>query len=151
MPPSQIDSVIYQLKRAKNDITRLRVIERFLLNHLNQRANLELISVTVGLIKKYAGDIKITVLAEKVHISQSQLEKRFRKVVGASPKKFASIVRLRKVLDVAASQTSMTKLGLEAGYFDQAHFIKDFKSFTGTTPEQFFKANKINDFLQLQV
>ena len=115
------------------------MIESFLLINLTKKDGQELITITVEIIKKHACDIKIMVLAEQLYISQSQLEKRFRKIVGASPKKFASIVRLTNVLDSAPNCDSMTKLGLQAGYFDQAHFIKDFKSFTGITPERYFK------------
>ena len=135
----QISSVIQQLKEANTDRVRIKVIESFLLINLTKKDGQELITITVEIIKKHACDIKIMVLAEQLYISQSQLEKRFRKIVGASPKKFASIVRLTNVLDSAPNCDSMTKLGLQAGYFDQAHFIKDFKSFTGITPERYFK------------
>ena len=136
---SQIDIIVQQLKEAAADIDRLKVIESFLISRLNQKVKEELVTSAVELIKKYAGNIKITLLAEQLKISQGQLEKRFRKIVGASPKKFASIVRIRNVINVASNESNMTRLGLEAGYFDQSHFIKDFKSFTGVTPEQYFR------------
>jgi methylphosphotriester-DNA--protein-cysteine methyltransferase len=75
---------------------------------------------------------------EQLHISQSALEKRFRQAVGASPKKFASIVRLKSVIKQYDGANSLTALGYEAGFYDQAHFIKEFKAFTGDTPEKFF-------------
>jgi AraC-like DNA-binding protein len=133
------DNIAVRLREAKTDTDRIRVIEEALMSRLNRKVNDELIASAVELIKQYAGNIKITVLTEKLNISLSQLEKRFRRIVGASPKKFASIVRLRNVIYIASNETSMTRLGLEAGYFDQAHFIKDFKSFTGVTPERYFK------------
>ena len=136
---SEIDIIVEQLREATTDIDRLKVIENFLIPRINQRVNEELIALAVELIKKHAGDIKITLIAEKLKISQSQLEKRFRRVVGASPKKFASIVRIRNVINIGSNECNMTRLGLEAGYFDQSHFIKDFKSFTGFTPEQYFR------------
>ncbi len=135
----QVDIIIGQLDKAIADTDRLKVIETFLISRLKKKAKDELIIIAVELIKQYVGNIKITLLAEKLRISQSQLERRFRRVVGASPKKFASIVRLRNVISIASNENNMTKLGLEVGYFDQAHFIKDFKSFTGLTPEKYFK------------
>ena len=147
----QVDIIVSQLNVAIADTDRLKVIENFLIHRLSSRGNDELITLAVDLIKKHAGNIKIAVLAEKLKISQSRLEKRFRRIVGASPKKFASIVRLRNVIKVAPNENNMTRLGLEAGFFDQSHFIKDFKSFTGLTPEQYLKENKSADFLQLQV
>lgn len=139
MPCSQIDAIIQQLAHAISDIDRLFVIENFLINRLNNRANQGRIIMAVELIKRNSGNLKITVLAQQLKISQCQFEKVFRRIVGASPKKFASIVRFRKVLSIAYKEGNLTQLGLEAGFFDQAHFIKDFKSFTGLTPEQYFK------------
>lgn len=59
------------------------------------------------------------------------------KIVGAPPKKFAPIVRLNYILNTSGKRNNLTEPGLNARYFDQAHFIKDFKSFTGETPEYF--------------
>jgi AraC-like DNA-binding protein len=136
---SQMDIVLEELNESETDIERVKVIERFLISRINYEATDEMVTLAVELIKQYAGNIKITLLAEKLNISQSQLEKRFRKIVGASPKKFANIVRLRNVIDSVHNENTMTRVGLEAGYFDQAHFIKDFKSFTGLTPENYFR------------
>lgn len=136
---SQMDMVTEQLHECKTAQQRITVVENFLENRLNTKQTDELINLAVSIIKQYYGNIRIAVLAEKLHISQGRLEKRFRKVVGASPKKFASLVRMRTLVNKASKEETFTKLGLHAGYFDQAHFIKDFKSFTGETPEQFFK------------
>lgn len=140
MPNSQIDAIIRQLATATSDLDRLAVIEDFFINRLNNKVNNGRIILAVELIKKYSGNLKITVLAQQLKISQCQLEKCFRRTVGATPKKFASIIRFRKVLSIAHKERSLTQLGLEAGFFDQAHFIKDFKSFTGLTPERYFKS-----------
>lgn len=147
---AKVDSIISQLTKARTDTTRLKVIEDFLITRLNKKTKDELIAVSVELIEQGAGNIKIALLAGKLKISQSQFEKRFRKIVGASPKKFASIVRLRKLINAAPNNENMTRLGLEAGFSDQAHFINAFKFHTGTTPKQFFQRKiKGNDFLQL--
>ena len=79
-------------------------------------------------------------LAKQLHISQSPLEKRFRKIVGTSPKKFSSIVRFKHTIQYYNPQSSLTELGYEAGFYDQAHFIKEFKKFTGENPESFFSS-----------
>jgi AraC-like DNA-binding protein len=62
--------------------------------------------------------------------------------VGTSPKKFASIVRLKHVIHQYNPDHSLTELAYEAGFYDQAHFIKEFKLFTGATPEKFFSGKK---------
>jgi AraC-like DNA-binding protein len=136
---TKVDSTIAQLTKARTDTARLKVIESFLIPLLNKKIKNELIAIAVELIKQGAGNIKITLLAEKLKMSQCQFEKRFRKIVGASPKKFASIVRLRFLINVSPNDDNMTQLGLEAGFYDQAHFIKAFKLYTGITPKQYFK------------
>lgn len=136
---SQMDVISGKLNDAKTDIERVNVIEEFLISRLNSKTHDELVSLAVNFIKQSGGNIKIALLSERLNISQSQFEKRFRKIVGASPKKFASIVRLKNITNSSPEKNGLTGLSLEAGYYDQAYFIKDFKSFTGKTPEQFFK------------
>jgi methylphosphotriester-DNA--protein-cysteine methyltransferase len=65
------------------------------------------------------------------------LERRFKAIVGTTPKKFASIVRFNTVLRDLDSAKSLTDICYEHGFFDQAHFIKDFRHYTGDTPESF--------------
>jgi AraC-like DNA-binding protein len=76
---------------------------------------------------------------EELHVSQSPLEKRFREAVGTSPKKFASIVRFKNLIRDRAPGSSLVELAYEGGFYDQSHFIKEFKNFTGDTPESYFK------------
>ncbi|WP_428664180.1 helix-turn-helix domain-containing protein [Runella sp.] len=129
-----------QLCEAKTDTNKIKVIEQFLISRLKQSVADNLVLAALSLIHKAKGNIRIKELTEQLHTSQSPLEKRFRQVVGTSPKKFASIVRFKHTLQLFDSQNSLTELGYEAGFYDQAHFIKEFKNFTGETPETFFKA-----------
>jgi methylphosphotriester-DNA--protein-cysteine methyltransferase len=102
----------------------------------------KLVLAALALIHRSKGNIRIKELTEQLFISQSPLEKRFRQVVGASPKKFASIVRLKNIIQQYDTVNSLTELGYENGFYDQAHFIKEFKAFTGDTPEKFFSDKK---------
>ncbi|MEX2592794.1 MAG: helix-turn-helix domain-containing protein [Anditalea sp.] len=131
-----------QLAEATSDISRITAVEKFLIRRMIKAEPDKLVLAAVALIHKSKGNIRIKELLEPLHISQSPLEKRFRQTVGASPKKFASIVRLKHVLQQYNTSTSLTELGYEAGFYDQAHFIKEFTSFTGDTPENFFADKK---------
>lgn len=128
-----------QLNTAKSDIKRIAFVEHFLIGKLNDTQPDKLVLAALALIHKNKGDIRITELMEQLYISQSPLEKRFRKAVGTSPKKFASIVRLKNLIQNYNPLLSLTEWGYEAGFYDQAHFIKEFRAFTGATPETFFK------------
>jgi len=85
-----------------------------------------------------AGAIRVGQIARDLRVSQDTLEKRFRRVVGASPKQFASIVRLRRAVELSRETTTLTALAQDAGYYDQAHFIRDFRAVTGDAPGHFF-------------
>jgi methylphosphotriester-DNA--protein-cysteine methyltransferase len=114
------------------------VLEEWLIERMRPGAPDPMVLQALALIHKNKGKIRIKELAEQLHISQSPLEKRFRQMVGATPKKFASIIRFKHAVQQYNPQRSLTDLGYEAGFYDQAHFIKEFKNFTGETPEEFF-------------
>lgn len=133
----KVNEVEEKLASAGTDKQRVKVVEQFL---LSQHKNIEtdkLIVEAIKLIYQSKGTIRIKELNQKLFISQSPFEKRFRKVVGTSAKKFASIVRFNSVLDNMNEIKSLTEICYENNFFDQAHFIKDFKQFTGDTPENF--------------
>jgi AraC-like DNA-binding protein len=127
-----------QLCEAIKDKDRIKVIEGFLVSRMQQGAPDQLVAAALSLIHQTKGTIRIKQLMEQLHTSQSPLEKRFRQVVGTSPKKFASIVRFKHTIQQYHPLSPLTGLGYEAGFYDQAHFIKEFKNFTGDTPDNFF-------------
>lgn len=130
-----------QLYEAKTDSKKVQVIERFLLKQLSPSQPDQLVLGALALIHQAKGNIRIKELATQLNTSQSPLEKKFRAAVGTSPKKYASIVRFKNIIEQYNLAHSMTALGIDGGYYDQSHFIKQFKNFTGDTPEDFF-ANK---------
>jgi AraC-like DNA-binding protein len=134
---SKVNEVEEKLAIASTDKQRIKIIEHFLLTQLKNIQTDKLIVEAVKLIYQSKGTIRVKELNEKLFISQSPFEKRFRKVVGTTAKKFASIVRFNSVLDNMNEPKSLTEICYENNFFDQAHFIKDFKQFTGDTPENF--------------
>lgn len=134
---SKVNEVEEKLATASTDHQRVKIVEQFFLTQLKDIQTDQLIIEAVKLIYQSKGTIRIKEINEKLFISQSPFEKRFRKVVGTSAKKFASIVRFNSVLDDMNESKSLTEICYENNFFDQAHFIKDFKQFTGDTPENF--------------
>lgn len=134
---NKVEEVENKLAAAATDKQRIKVVEQFLLTQLRDHETDKLIIEAVKLIYESKGTIRIKELNEKLFISQSPFEKRFRKVVGTTAKKFASIVRFNSVLDNLNETKTLTEICYENNFFDQAHFIKDFKQFTGDTPENF--------------
>ncbi len=128
-----------QLGEAQDFHQCIAIAEHFLLAQLKNPGTDPLILTATKAIKQQQGQLSITQLASSLYISQDAFEKRFRKVIGSSPKQFATLVRMQAIVK-NPSPTDLTHLALEAGYFDQAHFNKAFKQYTGLTPSSFFKS-----------
>ncbi|HEX6222939.1 MAG TPA: helix-turn-helix domain-containing protein [Chryseolinea sp.] len=71
-------------------------------------------------------------------LSPRQLRRLFEFYVGTSPKIFSKVVRFQYFFQLLGSSrgTTYNKLFLEAGYYDQPHFNRDFKTFFGLTPTE---------------
>jgi AraC-like DNA-binding protein len=138
--PSKVMAIEEELATACNDNQRILIVERFLLSELKKTPSDLLIGEAIQKIKLSNGDIKIKELVAGLPISRDPFEKRFRKITGTSPKHFAAIIRLKSLIENYTDAVSFTEAAYSAGYYDQAHFIKDFRSFTGQTPHDFFKA-----------
>lgn len=134
---SKVSETEERLGLVKTDRQRIHIVERFLLSQLKDVDNDKLILEAIKLIYQSKGAIKIKELNEKLFISQRPLEERFKKIVGTTPKKFTSIVRFNTVLNQLEHIRSLTEICYENNFFDQAHFIKDFRQYTGDTPEKF--------------
>jgi len=130
-----------QLVNAKNDQLRIGLVEAFLIAQLREAPPDLLVTHALEYIHQSKGTIRIGELAKQLNTSASPLEKRFRQEVGASPKKFATIVRARNVL-AAMENGQQGYAAYLSAFYDQAHFIKDFKKFASVTPEQYLKGLK---------
>jgi AraC-like DNA-binding protein len=128
------------ISEAKDNPTRIHRTETFLTQQLRGGGPDPLVNEAVRLIKESKGLIKIKDLAHALYISQDPLEKRFRTQIGSTPKQYSSIIRLRNIIDTWPSYPSLTSASYDAGYFDQSHFIKDFRTFTGESPKDFFRS-----------
>lgn len=134
---SRIKEIEEKLALSTTDKQRLKIVEQFLISQLKDIQTDKLISEAIKLIYQHKGNIRVKELNNKLFISQSPFEKRFRKVVGTTPKKFASIIRFNSILNGLNEKKSLIEICYENNFFDQAHFTKEFKQFTGDTPEQF--------------
>ncbi|MGN8071138.1 helix-turn-helix domain-containing protein [Mucilaginibacter sp. 22184] len=129
-----------QLNEVNDSFQRIAIVERFLLSRLYHAKADSLIQQTIRQIRMGKGMVRIKDLVSTLPISHDPFEKRFRKITGTSPKQFSSIVRLRNLIENYNPTVDLTEAALSAGYFDQAHFIKDFRTFTGQTPHEFFRS-----------
>ena len=122
-----------------SDRSRIALVEAFL---LTQRTGSEdrLVSEAVRRIRAARGRLTNRQLLEGLPVNLDSLEKRFRRRVGTSPKRFARIIRVRSLIDGYSPEVTLTDAAYQAGYYDQSHFIRDFRSLTGQAPREFFLA-----------
>src|SRR5262249_31023470 len=132
-------------QRLKSQVTQglyekaATTLEEFLIQQALVRTyDLKLIQTAAKLLHHTKGEYRIGELADYCQVSVRQLERGFQHVIGTSPKVFARTLRFaeaqrRLMFDPDAD---LTQLAYQCGYFDQAHFIKDFKAFAGKTPTE---------------
>lgn len=95
-----------------------------------------------------ASGARIRDFCHRAGIHPRTLERRFNTHAGTGPKQFQRLSRFQACLfemtrpDASASQHSLTALAHHARFYDQPHFIKNFKRFTGTSPAAFLKERK---------
>jgi methylphosphotriester-DNA--protein-cysteine methyltransferase len=99
----------------------------------------EKIAETVSIIEEKRGEIKISELAAAVNLSVRQLERRFQKSAGLSPKQYVRARRIRataiNILD--AAETNWANRAAEMGFTDQSHLSHEFSALTGRSPNSF--------------
>ncbi len=96
--------------------------------------------ISVQKIFDSQGTLSLDRLFEKPHASRRYLEKQFKKHIGLSPKLYARVVRVKKasmcLLD-PSYQGNLASIAASLQYFDQSHFLKDFKAIVGKSPTAF--------------
>lgn len=108
----------------------------------------ELIRAQTNYILERHGDLKLYDLTAEFKTSKVTLNKHFVKKIGLTPKKICQIWRMNKALQLIEENENLPlgHIGAMSGFYDQAHFIKDFKSIFNLPPQSFFKekTNLIN-------
>jgi hypothetical protein len=125
---------------------RIEIIENFLLGKLNEKTTIDnIVKTTVDALLATKGSAPINTILKDDLSKRRQLERKFLKQIGISPKQLGKVIRLQAALKMLLNQRSenLTKIAYESEYYDQAHFIKDFKEFTGTNPKEFLDDDKM--------
>lgn len=98
-------------------------------------------------IHERKGIVSVNELSEHFNITRQYLNKVFKKEVKYSLKKYITTVRILDLVKFKSKQNniSLTEVCYDYGYFDQSHFIYDFKKICGVTPRYFF--NNLPEFI----
>ena len=125
------------LRGARSEAARFAAAESWLIARLaSVRPREGGASAAVRLLLDARGALRIDDVARALGCSRRRLERSFSRELGIRPKLFARIVRLNAVLAGldAAERASAVDVALAAGYFDQAHLLRDFRGLAGRTP-----------------
>lgn len=135
------DILADRILNAFTDMERIHILETFLLSRLEETTHMQArIDYCVYTILQSAGMVTVDRLAEETGIGRRYLERGFMAQVGLSPKVLSRIIRFQNVLRMIEKKqfSTMTLLAYEGGFYDQAHFIRDFREFTGMNPKTYF-------------
>jgi len=122
-----------------DDLSGIRVIEKFLIKLIGKHRSCHnyFVKSCVEEIRHNRGLSLPFSSMENFNLSERSLQRIFKDHVGISPKKFADIMRLENSIDLFRQGKTLTDVCYESGYYDQPHFIKSFRRFTGYTPSEF--------------
>jgi AraC-like DNA-binding protein len=130
--------------RAHDDeVQWIKQAEQFLRSRRPERdENVDLINRIVDCIIADRTILKVDALVERFNLGKRTLQRIFRQYVGVSPKWVIMRYRLQEAAEQLAGGeiVNWPKMALDLGYFDQAHFIKDFKMIVGRTPAEYARS-----------
>ena len=134
----------YSNRLRESDSVKEMIIlsEKYLLKNVNsRRSDLYYLNRAAEIIRRKKGLVSMEELAGKAFISIRQLEREFRQKVGITPKNYMRIARLNEANRILTTDQGLqlTDVSYACGFSDQAHFIRDFRHFTGESPKKFFK------------
>jgi AraC-like DNA-binding protein len=129
-----------KIMMAKDNLQRVGILSSYFLEKLKKdyRTDRAIFS-SIHKIIQTSGTIKIKELATSQFLSSRQFERKFKMFSGFSPKLYSRIIRFQSVISShPRSDKSLTEIAYDCGYYDQSHFIHDFKEFSGYNPKEYF-------------
>jgi AraC-like DNA-binding protein len=129
-----------EIKGASDTADRIKIVERFLLGRLSDQTTVDnIVKATIDALFSTRGSTSINEILQDDLSRRRQLERKFIRQIGISPKQLGKVIRLQSALKMLLNRKteSLTEIAYESDYYDQAHFNRDFREFTGTTPKEF--------------
>jgi AraC-like DNA-binding protein len=134
-----IATTLRELRRIEEDVRAAEVLSRLLAPVVRRASTLDLrVRTAVSRLIEGKGEVPLPSLAAASGLSTRQLQRRFRRATGLSPKEFARIRRVRSAsAAILAGERNWASLAANLGFCDQAHLTKEFAAITGFTPSKF--------------
>jgi AraC-like DNA-binding protein len=119
---------------------RLRLLEQVVLRRVASRPSIDpMVSKALQFVEATQGRISVDGLLARLDVGARHLERKFRQHVGLAPKKLCQIAQIRHALELVRRQSgpNWSRIAVDCGFYDQAHFIRHFKAVTGITPKAY--------------
>ncbi len=129
-----------RLLETKDISMRFGIVEQFLLKRFQSRFVMnECVAFAVNAMRERPDAWSIGEMNRKIGYSPKHFAALFSKHVGVTPKAYLKIMRFQKAVGEIEKDRNVdwTRLALDCGFYDQSHFINDFKLFSGFTPENY--------------
>jgi AraC-like DNA-binding protein len=128
---------------APRNEERVRIITTFLETQLDSREEkFTAVHNSVMRILGAKGMVSVEKLAGELNISVRHFERKFKEIAGLTPKLYANVIRFQAATHHKAEGVrDLTSIAYECGYYDQSHFINDFRRFSGYSPKEYFWNN----------
>jgi AraC-like DNA-binding protein len=141
LPGQHGKDITEQILLATDNSQRIILINHFLTNRIKEVNQSEII-LTVQRICREKGNVSIQQITKQACLSQRQYERKFKDLTGFAPKSFARLVRFKSLVENHPKEPkTLTEIAYDFGYYDQSHFIQDFKQFSGYKPKTYFGGN----------
>jgi len=135
---------VQEILECRTIVQRVAAIETYLLRKLNRKIpyHASHMDYASQLIFEKNGNIPINLLAKDLNMSKRNLERKFVEYIGIPPKSFSGISRIRKILEMVEQNVKISwrQISDQFEFTDHAHFIHEFKKFTGKTPVEYHKS-----------
>ena len=124
---------------------RLGILQEHLSAQFRSETQNPVIQQIVATIVARRGNVAVTELARRAAWSPRHLRRMFGESIGVGPKTFCRIVRFKDALRALRHRRkqNLLRVALDAGYYDQAHFIHEFNSFYGASPSAVHKDHRL--------
>jgi len=134
-----------RLANAPNNQVRVAIAQQYLTGLLARGRHDPSVGYCLQRVQHSDAPLTVKQLADSTGMSQRQLSRKFQQIVGLSPQAYLRVNRFIRSLRHLKGhpQHSLTEIAYKAGYYDQAHCIRDYKDYTGYTPGEVAKASHI--------
>ncbi|WMJ85651.1 helix-turn-helix transcriptional regulator [Anaerocolumna sp. MB42-C2] len=132
-----LENELVQSMSVENLIETLNRI--FLTRLTESKTNMSVLDMMQVIVRQH-GNISAKELSSEYYYSEKQIRRLFLRYVGTSPKMFSRIARTNYALRLLQRNSDyLTDIAVQSGYFDQPHFIHDFRRVCGLTPQDYLR------------